>query len=346
MKVLFAPDWRGGNPYQQLLADALGECGVEVDFADPRLTRFPLSDAAARSRPDILHLHWPDAFYPRIDPRGTLVRKFTFPFDLRAAARRARYVLTAHNLRPHGRGEEWRVETLTRFSYLRAEIVLAHGERACERVTGEYGVAPAKLRSIPHGDLSSAMPPPVSREEARARLQLGAHESICLMFGAVDPYKGIEEVIRYWGEVRPDCRLHVVGSPCAAEYAERLQRGIGSLTSARLHAKWVGDAELVDWLCASDAAVFNYRTVFASGAASLARSFGLPVLLPARADTVELGEPSPMVARFDGLDDTFAEALERMLAVPGGWEAAADWREATAWPAVARRVADAYSALL
>ena len=54
-------------------------------------------------------------------------------------------------------------------------------------------------------------------------------------------------------------------------------------------------------LSAADAAVFNYRTIFTSGAAALARSWGVPILIPSRLATVALDEPAPTVFRFDRL---------------------------------------------
>ncbi len=42
LEVVFAPDWRGGVPYQRLLA---------------------------AQRCDLLHLHWPEAYYPKLGDR-------------------------------------------------------------------------------------------------------------------------------------------------------------------------------------------------------------------------------------------------------------------------------------
>ena len=57
--------------------------------------------------------------------------------------------------------------------------------------------------------------------------------------------------------------------------------------------------DLREWLSAADAVLFNYRAIFTSGAACLARSYGVPMLMPRRLQTVELDEPSPLVFRFD-----------------------------------------------
>ena len=63
MKVLHAPDYRAGNPYQRLLADAVeARTDIRVDFLSgyPRL--LPLARGVRRHGADVLHLHWPEAY--------------------------------------------------------------------------------------------------------------------------------------------------------------------------------------------------------------------------------------------------------------------------------------------
>jgi hypothetical protein len=70
------------------------------------------------------------------------------------------------------------------------------------------------------------------------------------------------------------------------------------------------------WLSASDCAIFNYREIFTSGAATLARSYGIPLLIPRRLAVPDLDEPHPRVLRFEALDTDFTAQLERALATP------------------------------
>src|SRR4051794_33311542 len=63
MNILFAPDWRAGVPYQTLLADALVRRGAKVQFLQGYKRVLPLSRLLKDWRCDILHLHWPEAYY-------------------------------------------------------------------------------------------------------------------------------------------------------------------------------------------------------------------------------------------------------------------------------------------
>ena len=105
---------------------------------------------------------------------------------------------------------------------------------------------------------------------------------------------------------------------------------------------WLADSDLRQWLSAVDVVVFNYQAIFTSGAACLARSYGVPILLPTRLRTVALDEPSTLVQRFDDLGENFRARLESAFAVPPDYEAAAGWRATTAWSRIAELTDAAY----
>jgi hypothetical protein len=109
---------------------------------------------------------------------------------------------------------------------------------------------------------------------------------------------------------------------------------------------WLENRELGAWLSAADCAIFNYHSVFTSGAAALARSVGLPLLLPRRLRTVELDEPHPLVFRFDSLESDFDTVLTRVLSVSPDFDLAQPWRKATNWQTVAAITADVYANVL
>ena len=64
IESVFAPDWRDGVPYQRLLAEALPAHGVRVSFLQRLQTRASIAPTHAQRTEDILHLHWPEAYYP------------------------------------------------------------------------------------------------------------------------------------------------------------------------------------------------------------------------------------------------------------------------------------------
>ena len=81
---------------------------------------------------------------------------------------------------------------------------------------------------------------------------------------------------------------------------------------------------------------------FTSGAASLARSYGVPLLLPRRLDTIELGEPTPYVRRFTDFATDFRTELDAALSLSPDFAAAATWRDACNWDRIAELTMDGY----
>ena len=345
LEVVFAPDWRGGVPYQRLLADALAAQGVNVRFLRDYRRVLPLTRLLAAQPCDLLHLHWPEAYYPRLGDRLDWFRRARFTTDLALAARRTPFVLTAHNLHEHNLQHLPFAHANYAAAYRRARLVFAHSETARQKLTEVYRLASEKIRVIPHGDLSVVLPAPVPREEARAQLGL-APGPLCLMFGAVEPYKGQEEVLAWWKTARPAAQLAIAGKPHTPDYAAAITRAADGVPGVTLRLGWLADDALAAWLSAADCVLFNYHTIFTSGSAALARSWGVPLLIPSRLATVDLGEPAPTIFRFDRLETDLAEKLRAALATPSNHAAAAPWRAQTAWPRVAALTADGYRTAL
>ena len=344
MKVLFAPDYREGGAYQQLLAGALRGEGVEVDFLTDYRRGLPLARALRGWRGDVLHLHWPEKYFQRRGDRADFFRKVRYPLDLALALRRVRLAVTAHDLRPHNRGGEALLHANFRRTYLRADTVFTHSEAARQMVCETYHIRDGKCCVIPHGDLSSALGPLPERAAARRALGVDPNERICLLFGTVEPYKGIEPAIEWWRDFQPATRLAIVGRPLTDEYATALVQLARHAPRIRFDLAWQSDGGLKNWLAAADCTLFNYRAILTSGAASLARSLGLPILIPDRLRTVDLHEPHSHVIRFSGFEQNFAARLAAALALTPDPQVAQAWREATSWPHLAARTALAYRA--
>jgi glycosyltransferase involved in cell wall biosynthesis len=344
-EVVFAPDWREGVPYQRLLADALANHGVHVSFLANYRRVLPLRRLMQDRKCDLLHLHWPEAYYPVKGDAWDWFRRARFPIDLAGAIRRCALAVTAHNLHAHNRPDESFALRNTAAAFRKARVVFAHSEIARRRLVETFGLVRERIHVIPHGDLSVTLGPPVPAVEARRSLGLN-EEKLILLFGAIEPYKGQEAVIEWWKRNRPGATLAIIGKPVSEDYQKQITSLIGGAPDIITRFGWLDDPQLKLWLCAADVTLFNYRQIFTSGAANLARSWGLPILLPARLDTVALDEPSPFVHRFTSLDTDFAVRLRDALKVAPDFAAAAPWRAACAWDAVARLTAEGYRSAL
>jgi glycosyltransferase involved in cell wall biosynthesis len=222
IKVLFAPDWRKGVPYQQLLAGALEAHGVQPIFPEGYRRGFPLSREVRHYRPELVHLHWPEPYWFPHGDWMDFFRRWRYLPDVALTRLQHPLVYTAHNLWPHNQPHSFQTRCVLTATLRASDAVIAHSQGAMDELVREFPFAEKKGVVIPHGDLSVAFPPPLAQSEAREILQLDTRPLV-LMFGHVEPYKGIEEVISWWKEHRPAARLAVVGRPLNAEYQGQLE---------------------------------------------------------------------------------------------------------------------------
>ena len=87
-----------------------------------------------------------------------------------------------------------------------------------------------------------------------------------------------------------------------------------------------------------DCAILNYREIFTLGAATLARSYRVSLLIPHRLAVPDLDKPHPRLLRFD---TDFTAQLDRALATLIT-DLEREWRRKTSWDRVAELTAMVY----
>jgi beta-1,4-mannosyltransferase len=343
LRVLFAPDWRSGVAYQSLLAEQLELLGIQVFYPPGDRAWFPLTKAIRTTRADLLHMHWPEAYFG--NGRALWLKRRRFQFDLQQALRCVPMVFTAHNILPHRSSEDESVRVCYRRVLQHARASFLHSQNALTEVVREFGLEPQSVTFIPLGDLSPTFGRPVAKQTAREILELPS-TPVVLMFGVVEPYKGIEEIVGAWDLEGMGASLIVCGKPNDTAYGESLRRLVQERPGVSCRLGWMSDLEVRLWLSACDGVVFNYRRILSSGAAPLARSFGCPVVLPRRLQSVDLGEPNPRVLRFSSPSEDLVLCIRRAVAIGCDFEAAAPWRQQTAWAGIAETTACTYRKIL
>lgn|GEM_PF-763194 len=343
-QVVFAPDYREFSPYQKLLAEALVAGKTRVDFLKGYRRGMPLYRGLRGMAMDVLHMHYPAHYFVQYT-RWDLLRKIRFPMDLSLAVGRRPVVYTVHDLYPLDYPEDFFLKAATASVMKRAAALIVHSVAARDYIASAFAGLGEKCTVIPHGDLSPTYGAPLLRRIAREALGLG-NEKICLMFGILTANKGAEELIEFWKRENPDATLAIVGKSKAPSYGQKLATLAGSASNVLLRFGFQTDEQVRLWFSAADCAVINYGKIFTSGVASLARSYGLPVLLPVRHATVDLQEPHPSVFRFDSTRSDFGEQLKAALEYAPSYEAASEWREAIAWNAIAAKTQEVYARVL
>lgn len=339
LKVLASPASSGadGNPYIDLLYDGLRTRGISVE---------PFTRRALLSRPDVVHVHWPDFLVRWGASRRERLTDVATVLGLLFAARRrgAVVVWTGHNLRSQdSRDDLLRSWFLHRFA-AQTDLLISLGEAAVDQLRGEY----AELRRTPvavirHGHYRGAYSSPPTRERAREELGLAADSTVFLTIGQIRRYKNVEGLVRvFLGDHRTSEVLLVAGE-VRDDGLEKTITGLADASAAiRLALARVPTADVPRWHAAADAVVLPYNapSVLHSGAALLALSFDRPVVVTDSPTMRELRElvGSTWVHIADGTPRDALRAARAAVGVTGSPDLSV-----IDWPAIADQTSAAYA---
>jgi len=124
----------------------------------------------------------------------------------------------------------------------------------------------------------------LSKEEARAILNIRNDEKILLFFGFIREYKGLRTIIKampYITSLLPGCRLMIVGdfqsSQSKAEYVDLIEKS-GCVENITLIDGYIPDNEVEKYFAACDVVVLPYDSATQSGIAQIAYGFEKPVI--------------------------------------------------------------------
>jgi beta-1,4-mannosyltransferase len=265
------------NPYLLQLVDSIGE------RADVQYFSWP---AAILGRWDVFHIHWPERLLRGSSPLRTAARRLLFRLLLlRLAVRRGAVVRTKHNLSAHDGVSPAEQRLLAR---------LDRRTRSWIRLNPFTDVpSDGSAHLIPHGDYRSWYP--VSTAGRRPGRLLSA--------GLVRPYKGVEELLGAFSDLRrEDAQLRIAGNAPDPALAASVRGLAAAAARVSIDLRHVDDQALADEIAAAQLVVLPYRAVHNSGAALLALSLERPVLIPGNDATRWLQEEvgAEWVITYDG----------------------------------------------
>ena len=201
---------------------------------------------------------------------------------------------------------------------------------------------------MPHGNFIDVFRNDLTREEARARLQLRPDAFVYLFFGTARAYKSIESLIDAFGGIREDDAVLGLMMRCSPDlpYGRQLAERVGS-GGGRVRV-WTSDyfahEDFQLYLNSADVVVLPFSEVLTSGSTVTALGFGRPVIVPALGCLAELVDDSVGIA----YDPIAADALPRALGqirrrdLEAAGAAARARAESLDWSGIATQVAAAY----
>ncbi len=355
MKVLFLPDYSAANAYQRALTACLEDHGVSVS-ADPTGSRrvLPIVEALRRhGRPDVIHIHWTEPYIAGGSSKVSRFKAQRTLVELRVAKRAGiGLVWTAHDLFRHDKREDPNELAFMRSLFELADAVIVHCSAAADGLLQTLGVVESgrsKIAVIPHGHYRGAYADDITREQARARLDLPARARVIAFVGWVRSYKGVWELYEAFTRLEePDARLVIAGQAVDGAYAARLSAAAKGDERIHLSLGFVEDDDLQVYLRAADVVAAPFLEIFTSGSVLLAMSFERAVIAPRRGCVTDvLDERGGILYDADdpqGLEGALRVAMDADLEAMGRYNGANLAR--FDWARVAEATRDVYEAAL
>jgi glycosyltransferase involved in cell wall biosynthesis len=367
MKVQLVDPSAFTPPYDRALAAALSRAGATVELltsrflygavppaegyrVDERFYRRSAArglDAPARV-PFKAAEHVPDMlrFRRAADADVLHYQWLTMPaLDVHLLPKRRPRVMTAHYILPPGPTRRQVFSARRTFGAM--DAVVAHSEHGAGRLRDEVGLDPAKVRVIPHGAfdyltrLPEEKPLPSELEEAEG--------PVILFFGLLRPYKGIENLLRAFRQVK-GAELWIVGNP-RMDVAPL--RALAAEAPGRVSfvTRFIDDAEIPAIFRRADLLALPYLDAEHSGVLYTGLAFGKPLVLSAvggfpevaAAGAGRLVPPGDVGALATALSELVAdEAARAELATAAARAAAGPF----SWDETARLTLDLYRELI
>jgi glycosyltransferase involved in cell wall biosynthesis len=354
-------------PYDRALAAALARAGAEVELATTHFLYGPVPPAegygveerfyrrsAARGLEASARLpfkaaeHVPDMLRFRRDAEADVIHYqwLSVPaLDRHLLPKLRPRVMTAHYILPPRPSR--RQVAAARRVFDRMDAVVAHSEHGAARLRDEVGLAAAKVRAIPHGafDYLTRLP----QEKPLPAELADAEGPVILAFGLLRPYKGIENLLEAFRQVR-GAELWIVGNP-RMDIGPLRRRAADAGGRVRFVTRFVEDAEIPAIFRRADVVALPYLDAEHSGVLYTALAFGKPLVLSAVGGFPEVAEagaarlvpPGDAPALAAALADLVADDGDRAELAAGATRAAAG---PFSWDEAARRTMDLYRELI
>ncbi len=368
MKVQLVDPSAFTPPYDRALAAALARAGAEIELLTTEFLYGPVAPAegyrvqerfyrrsAARGLEASARVpfkaaeHLPDMLRFRRDADADVVHYqwLTLPaLDSRLLPPLRPRVMTAHYILPPIPSR--RQVASARRVFDRMDAVVAHSEHGAGRLRNEVGLAPEKVRVIPHGSFDYLTRLPEERP-LPAELE-GADGPVILCFGLLRPYKGLEVLLEAFRKLGDSAELWIVGNP-RMDVAPLRELAAAAPGRVRFVTRFVEDAEIPAIFRAADLVALPYLDAEHSGVLYTGLAFGKPLVLSAVGGFPEVAASGAARLVAPGDVDALATALAELAADESARERLAAAARAAAsgpfsWDETARLTLDLYRELI
>lgn len=305
--VGFLP-WWPANPYQILLKQELNKLGVRV-IGNPPLSLLRI--LVGRDGLDVVHVHWPHGLY-----KNTWQLLHVLLVLLAYRLIKNNIVWTVHELDAyesrHPKRDGWFRSVVMRLS----RRLIVHGEHTRQVLIEDHDYQ-RPIDVARHPSYIGWYKDEVTREQARAKLGLPDDARVYLYFGYIKPYKGVEDLIRAFGQIRNEgAILLIAGKPLDDDIKQEVESMAAATSRVRTFLGYIADDDIQDFFRSADVVVFPFRNTQTSGSLMLAMSYGCPIIAPRIATLPEYVDGNSGILFDPALPGDLARALKDAMHLP------------------------------
>jgi len=347
------PDFRADNPYQSLLARGVEQNSPwSVDFYPHYRRGLPFYRAVStqKKRPDCFHLHWLNPFQRGRNFFSTLLYNEKIVTDLALIKQSGiPLVWTFHNRLGHDTRHPGLESRLFRRVARISNRMIVHHQCVRAEVSQALRVSEDKLEVIPHGHYRDFYGPPLDKIHARRELNLPRDANVCLFFGMLRPYKGLEALLDAWPAITaktPQAMLLVAGNTNDPVYKKQLLEMANGVDGVKLDIRFIPDEAVPKLFSAADIAVFPFKKILTSGSVILSLSYDCPVVAPdfptIRETVNPINDGLYPVGDSAAMGERVIHLLHNPPVRPQDWQIV---RKRLDWDQIGRQTADLYQAV-
>ncbi len=125
----------------------------------------------------------------------------------------------------------------------------------------------------------------VDRDEACKKIDLDPNFNYAMFFGLIRDYKGLDLLIKAWGEIKKSGKSEGKKLLIAGEFYSpkepylKLIEECGVTEDVILHGHFIADEDIKNYFSAADFVVLPYHTASQSGVTQIAYNFSLPMVV-------------------------------------------------------------------
>ncbi len=304
------------NPFQRLLYCRAAQAGYAVV---PAVHFTDLASVNWQGR-SVIHLHWLASVLAGSETAAeTEERVALFEQEMLRWRRAGHKVLwTLHNVLPHNTQFPEAEIALRKVLVAHSDIIHILSEHSVEEARKYYDIPDEKVFLVPHPSYEGWYANVGDSAAARLDLGIDPDDFTFVQFGALQPYKGVLELVDAFRQLKSRhplrrFRLIVAGNPADKEYVAQVLDAVADVPEIRLIQSAMQEKEIQTLFNAADVLVAPYVKTLNSGVSLLAATFRKPLVAPNVAGVSQTFAEDTTLLYAGKPGDELADALERSL---------------------------------